>query len=59
MVAQWDLEVEPGVVLPMHEGARVCGHATVNWRTEITLPLVARDEQRFLTWLDDPAVPLS
>jgi len=58
MVTQWDLEVEPGVVLPMYEGARVCGHGTVIWRADITLPLDHREEQRFLRWLDDPAVPL-
>ncbi len=58
MVAQWDLEVEPGVVLPMYEGARVCGHGTVIWRTHITFPLQEREEQRFVKWLDDPAAPL-
>lgn len=59
LVAHWDLEVEPGVVLPMYEGARVCGHATVIWRTDIMLPLDEREEQRFLGWLDDPTAPLS
>lgn len=58
MVDQWNLEVEPGVVLPMYEGARVCGHGTVLWRDNITLPLDAADEQRFLGWLDDPSMPL-
>jgi hypothetical protein len=57
MVPQWNLEVEPGVVLPMY-GARVCGHGTVIWRTDIVLPLDERDEQRFLRWLGDPTAPL-
>ena len=57
MVDEWDREVEPGVVLPMYEGARVCGHGTVLWRASITLPLDESDEQRFLRWLDDPAAP--
>ncbi len=57
-VDQWNVEVEPGVVLPMYEGARVCGHGTVIWRTNVTLPLVEHEERRFLTWLDDPAAPL-
>lgn len=58
MVDQWGLEVEADVVLPMYEGSRVCGHGTVIWRTNITLPLDERDEQRFLSWLDDPTTPL-
>jgi hypothetical protein len=58
MVEQWNLEVEPGVVLPMYEGARVCGHGTVIWRRGITLPLAEHEEQRFLSWLDDPAAAL-
>jgi len=58
MVARWDLEVVPRVVLPMYEGARVCGHGTVLWRTAITLPLGEPDKQRFLRWLADPAAPL-
>jgi hypothetical protein len=58
MVDQWNLEVEPGVVLPMYEGARVCGHGTVIWRTNITLPMDESEERPFLRWLDDPAAPL-
>jgi hypothetical protein len=58
MVDQWNPEVEPGVVLPMYEGARVCGHGTVLWRENITLPLDEADERRFLGWLDDPTLPL-
>jgi hypothetical protein len=58
MVDQWNLEVEPGVVLPMYEGPRVCGHGTVIWRTNIMLPLEEREEQRFLSWLDDPTTTL-
>ena len=58
MVDQWNLEVEPGVVLPMYEGTRVCGHGTVVWRTNVTLPLSEADERRFLTWLDDPTAAL-
>lgn len=57
-VEQWDLEVEPGLVLPMYEGTRVCGHGTVAWRTNITLPLEQQEEQRFLKWLNDPTAPL-
>jgi hypothetical protein len=57
MVDQWNLEVEPGVVLPMYEGPRVCGCGTVIWRTHITLPLDELQEQRFLRWLDDPTTP--
>ncbi len=57
-VDQWNLEVEPGVVLPMYEGARVCGHGTVLWREHITLPLNEADERRFLGWLSDPTEPL-
>jgi hypothetical protein len=59
MVDRWNLEVEPGAVLPMYEGARVCGHGTVLWRDHIRLPLVEADEQRFLRWLGDPTLPLS
>ena len=59
MVDQWNLEVEPGVVLPMYEGARVCGHGTVIWRTDIMLPLDEGNEQRFRRWLADPAAPLA
>jgi len=58
MVDQWNLEVEPGVVLPMYEGSRVCGHGTIMWRTNVLLPLEEREKQRFLRWLDDPTVPL-
>jgi hypothetical protein len=58
MMDHWNLEVEPGVVLPMYEGLRVCGHGTVIWRTNITLPLDEREEQRLLSWLDDPITPL-
>lgn len=58
MVGQWDLEVQPGVVLPMYEGARVCGHGTVIWRTNITLPLDQAVEQRLRAWLTDPDTPL-
>ena len=58
MVDKWNREAEPGVVLPMYEGARVCGHGTVIRRTNITLSLDEREEQRFLRWLDDPAAPL-
>ena len=59
MVDQWNVEVEPGVVLPMYEGARVCGHGTVIWRTNISLPLNESEEQRFLSWLDDPTTPFA
>lgn len=58
MVEQSNLEVQPGVVLPMYEGARVCGHGTVIWRKDITLPLDESEERRFLSWLSDPAAPL-
>ncbi len=58
MVDQWNLEVEPGVVLPMYEGARVCGHGTVLWREHVTLPLNEADEHRYLSWLDGPTMPL-
>jgi hypothetical protein len=59
MVAQWNLEVDPGVVLPMYEGPRVCGHATVLWRSNINLPLEEPDERRFTAWLDHPTEPLA
>lgn len=58
MVDQWNLEVEPGVVLPMYEGARVCGHGTVLWRADITLPLIEAGQKRFLRWLQDPTATL-
>lgn len=58
MVDRWNLEVEPGVVLPMYEGSRVCGHGTVLWRANTTLPLDESEERRFLRWLADPAAPL-
>lgn len=58
MVDRWDLEVQPGVVLPMYEGARVCGHGTVIWRRNITLPLDRAEEQRLRTWLARPETPL-
>lgn len=54
MVEQWDLEVTPGVILPMYEGARVCGHGTVLWRSATTLPLPSTEKQRLLSWLSDP-----
>jgi hypothetical protein len=33
MVDQWNLELEPRVVLPMYGGPHVRGHGTVIWRT--------------------------
>jgi hypothetical protein len=35
----------------MYVGARVCGHGTVLWRENTTLPLNDADEHRFLRWL--------
>jgi hypothetical protein len=55
MVAQWNLEVDAGVALPMYEGPRACGHATVLWRSSITLPLDEPDERRFRRgWITPP-----
>jgi hypothetical protein len=48
-----DYEVLPGVVLPLYEGSRVCGHGTVLWRAETKLPLPDHDQRRFLAWLKD------
>ncbi len=59
LVDQWRLEVEPGVELAMYEGARIYGHATVIWRTDITLPLGQHEEHRLMRWLANPAAPLS
>ena len=56
-VEQWKLEVEPGVVLPMYEGARVCGHGTVLWRCDTALPFDQVEEQRFRRWLADSTAP--
>ena len=49
-VPGWAL-VEPGERLPMYEGPRVCGHASVLWQRRTELPLPAEDEERFLLWL--------
>ena len=54
MVDQWRREVVPGVVLPMYEGSRVCGHGKVMWSVEVRLPLSEREETRLLQWLEQP-----
>lgn len=59
MVDQWNLEVGPGEVLPMYEGPRVCGRGTVLWRENTSVPLNETTEQRYLSWLDDPTMPLA
>jgi hypothetical protein len=54
VVEQWRREAVPGVVLPMYEGNRVCGHGTVLWRTDVNLPLSPEQETRFRRWLYGP-----
>lgn len=57
MVARWHLEAQPGVILPLYEGARICGHGSVLWSTPITRPLTAEVANRFRRWLSDPTTP--
>lgn len=54
MLDQWRSEAVPGVVLPMYEGSRVCGHGTVLWRVEVRLPLSSPETARFIRWLEQP-----
>jgi hypothetical protein len=49
----WWEQVEPGAVLPMHEGPRVCGYGTVVWRRSVSLPLTEADTSLVQTWLAD------
>jgi hypothetical protein len=51
---RWRREVVPGVILPMYEGSRVCGHGRVIWVGETRLPLADEDEARFVHWLEPP-----
>ncbi len=51
MIPQWRAEANPGVVLPMYEGSRVCGYGTILWVEDIRTPLTDADKVRFDTWL--------
>lgn len=57
-------DLRGGEVLPMYEGSRVCGRATVIWIEEVALPLPATDAARFAEWARsglerDPGDPAS
>lgn len=43
--------VANGTILPMYEGARVCGVGHVVWRAVTSLPIPDEDASRFLAWL--------
>ncbi len=43
-------DLRGGEVLPMYEGSRVCGRATVLWIRAVTLPLPEPDAARFAEW---------
>lgn len=43
-------DLRGGEVLPMYEGARVCGRATVVWIGAVTLPLPESDAASFAAW---------
>ena len=53
MVPEW-ARVQVGDVLPMYEGARVCGHGRIVWRRDTILPLPAADEEAFRAWVIGP-----
>ncbi len=42
--------VAVGDVLPMYEGARVCGRGTVRWISQAQLPVSEHDHARFCEW---------
>lgn len=48
-VPGWN-ELRGGEILPMYEGSRVCGRATVVWITEVALPLPESDAAGFAQW---------
>ena len=48
-MTEWRL-LSRGDQLRMFEGARICGHATVQWTENTTLPVPAADQARFLAW---------
>lgn len=54
MMAEWS-RVRVGDVLPMYEGARVCGHGQVLWRRDTHLPMSDQDAERFRAWVVDAA----
>lgn len=54
MISQWRAEARTGVVLPMYEGARICGYGTIAWVEDVQQPLTDTDKMRFDMWLRDP-----
>ena len=48
-MAEWRL-LDQGDKLRMFEGPRVCGHATVRWAANTTLPVPLTDQARFRAW---------
>jgi hypothetical protein len=48
-MVEWRL-LDQGDKLRMFEGPRVCGHATVRWADNTSLPVPGTDEARFRAW---------
>ncbi|WP_157537087.1 hypothetical protein [Nocardioides sp. Root190] len=54
-VPAW-LDVQPGDVLRMYEGSRICGRATVRWIEQATWRMPEAEQERFARWLLAPEV---
>lgn len=50
----WE-QVQVGDELRMFEGGRLCGIATVSWRTTTERPPHQQDEERFVAWAEGAA----
>ncbi len=50
----WE-RLDIGAVLAMHEGPRVCGHGTIEWKRRVTLPMTDEDESAVMAWLQGDA----
>lgn len=48
------LDVEPGDVLRMYEGARVCGHGHVRWIKAATWHMPEDQQEHLVGWLSQP-----
>jgi len=48
------LDVEPGDMLRMYEGARVCGHGPVRWVEITTWRMPEEEQDRLVGWLSKP-----
>ncbi|TCP56829.1 hypothetical protein EV191_101776 [Tamaricihabitans halophyticus] len=59
LIPRWRRDVVGGVVLPMYEGPRVCGHGRVLWVAETRLPLPDDDEACFVHWLESGATTVA